>query len=130
MTWKASDPQCNESAKIKWEIVQYTRGLGVDLGCGPEKLYQHWIGIDNKKDESLFGIPIRSDIGIDSAERLAFFANGALDFVFSSHLLEHIEPERVTGALREWMRILKLKGYLVLYLPDEDQYPKCGTYGC
>ena len=130
MTWKASDPQCNESAKIKWEIVQYTRGLGVDLGCGPEKLYQHWIGIDNKKDESLFGIPIRSDIGIESAERLAFFANGALDFVFSSHLLEHIEPERVTGALREWMRILKLKGYLVLYLPDEDQYPKCGTYGC
>lgn len=129
MTWKASDPQCNESAKIKWEIVQYTKGLGIDLGCGIEKLYQHWIGIDNKKDEGLFGIPIKCDIQVESAERLPFFANTSLDFVFSSHLLEHIEPERVTGALREWMRVIKLKGYLVLYLPDEDEYPKVGEKG-
>jgi len=52
-----------------------------------------------------------------------------LDFVFSSHLLEHIEPERVTGALKEWMRIIRAKGYLVLYLPDEDEYPKVGENG-
>ena len=130
MVWKVTDPQCNESAKIKWEIVQYTRGKGLDLGCGIDKLYQHWIGVDNKKDESLFGIPIKCDIQVDSAERLPLFASGSFDFVFSSHLLEHIEPERVTGALKEWMRVIKAKGYLVLYLPDEEEYPKVGENGC
>lgn len=129
MIWRASDPQCNESSKIKWEIVQWTRGRGVDLGCGLQKLYPHWIGIDNKIDEKLFGHPINPDIFVNTAERLDFFAGGSLDFVFSSHLLEHIEPERVTGALKEWMRIIRAKGYLVLYLPDEDEYPKVGENG-
>lgn len=128
--WRITDPQCNESSKIRWEIVEYTRGKGLDVGCGLQKLYPHWIGVDNKTDERLFGHPINCDIRVDTAERMEIFASGSMDFIFSSHLLEHIEPERVTGALREWMRIIKPKGYLVLYLPDEDEYPKVGTEGC
>ena len=34
MSWNINDPQGNESGKIKWEIVPYTRGRGLDLGCG------------------------------------------------------------------------------------------------
>jgi predicted SAM-dependent methyltransferase/ADP-heptose:LPS heptosyltransferase len=127
MTWKATDPQCNEAAKIKWECVQYTRGRGLDIGCSIQKLYPHWIGVDNRKDAALFNHPINPDIYVDTAERMEFFASNSLDFCFSSHLLEHIEPDRVTGCLREWMRIIKPKGYLTLYLPDEDEYPKVGT---
>jgi ADP-heptose:LPS heptosyltransferase/predicted SAM-dependent methyltransferase len=130
MVWKITDPQCNEGAKIKWEIVQYTRGRGLELGCSIQKLYPHFIGIDNRQDAKLFGHPINPDIYVDTAERLEFFATGTLDFVFSSHLLEHIEPERVTGAVKDWMRIIKPGGYLVLYLPDEDEYPKIGEDGC
>ena len=130
MTWRVTDPQCNESAKIKWEIVEYTRGIGLDIGCGIQKLYPHWTGVDNKADERLFGHPINPDITVDTAERLPRFATESHDFCFSSHLLEHIEPERVTGALKEWMRIIKPKGYLILYLPDEDEYPKHGKSGC
>jgi ADP-heptose:LPS heptosyltransferase/predicted SAM-dependent methyltransferase len=129
MVWRPTDPQCNEGGKIKWEVVQYTRGRGLELGSGIQKLYNHFIGIDNRKDTGLFGHPINPDIYVDTAERLEFFATGSLDFVFSSHLLEHIEPERVTGALKEWMRIIKTGGYLVLYLPDEDEYPKVGENG-
>lgn len=130
MVWRVTDPQCNESGKIKWEIVPYTRGKGLDLGCGMQKLYPHWIGVDSNKDEALFGHPAKPDIKVDTAERLEMFASNSMDFCFSSHLLEHIEPERVTGALKEWMRLIKNKGYLVLYLPDEDEYPKVGTEGC
>src|ERR1700689_1341248 len=101
MTWRAEDPQCNESGKIKWEIVQYTRGKGLDIGCGIEKLYQHWIGVDNKKDEVLFGHPIKPDILVDTAEKLDIIASNSLDFCFSSHLLEHIEPYKVTQPLKE-----------------------------
>lgn len=127
--WSRDAPQGNEGAKVKWEIVEWTRGRGLELGSGIQKLYPHFIGVDNKKDEALFGHPISPDIRVDTAERMDFIATNSLDFVFSSHMLEHIEPERVTGALREWMRFLKPKGYLILYLPDEDEYPKVGTEG-
>jgi ADP-heptose:LPS heptosyltransferase/predicted SAM-dependent methyltransferase len=126
MVWRVSDPQCNESAKVKWEIVPWTRGRGLDIGCGIEKLYPHFLGVDNKKDEQLFGHPIRPDVYVPTAENLNLFASESMDFCFSSHLLEHIEPEAVTATLREWMRVIKPKGYLTLYLPDEDQYPKVG----
>ena len=130
MIWRVTDPQCNEGAKIKWEIVRYTSGRGLDLGCSIQKLFPHFTGVDNRADNMLFGHPINPDVWVETAERMPFYATGGHDFIFSSHLLEHIEPERVTGTLKEWMRIIKVDGFLVLYLPDEDEYPKVGTHGC
>ena len=126
MVWNADDPQANESAKIRWECVQYTRGRGLDIGCGPIKQFPHWIGVDNKKDSALYNISITPDITVDTAETLSLFASQSMDFCFSSHLLEHIPYERVAAALKEWMRVIQYRGYLVLYLPDEDEYPKVG----
>ena len=42
----------------------------------------------------------------------------SLDYVFSSHCLEHIENWRET--LREWIEKLKPGGILFLYLPHPD----------
>ena len=47
MVWKADDPQGNESGKIRWELVKWTRGRGLDVGCGPNKAFPHMIGVDN-----------------------------------------------------------------------------------
>jgi ADP-heptose:LPS heptosyltransferase len=55
------------------------------------------------------------------------FADDSLDFVFSSHLLEHIED--FEAALREWWRVVKPGGHLCLYLPHKDLYPNIGTPG-
>jgi len=129
MGWKQSDPQGFESMKIRWEIVPYTRGKVLDVGCGPMKPFQHFIGVDNNTDAVLFGIQAKPDIFIDDARKLDLFASQSFDSVFSSHLLEHIDYAEVPGTLKEWFRILKPGGYLVLYLPDEDQYPKVGEEG-
>lgn len=129
MTWKATDPQGNESAKIRWEIVKYTRGKGLDIGCGAWKQFPHWIGVDNRVDTQLFGQQMDPDVTVNTAEDLSLFASESMDFVFSSHLLEHIPYEKVASTLKEWMRVIKPKGYLVLYLPDEDEYPKVGAEG-
>ena len=126
MTWDAKAPMGNESAKIKWEIVPYTRGLGIDIGCGPRKLFPHWIGVDSFKDSELFGVQYSSDVLKADASDLAVFASKSMDFVFSSHLLEHVEPEDVVKTLKEWWRLLKEGGYMTMYLPDEDEYPKMG----
>ncbi len=129
MTWRVDDPQGNEAYKIRWEIVRYTRGRGLDIGCGPAKTYSHWIGVDNCKDAQLFNHQIKPDVRVDSAEDLSVFATVSMDFAFSSHVLEHIEYERVPATLKEWMRVIKVGGHLTLYLPDEEQYPKVGEKG-
>lgn len=126
MVWKADNAQCNEAGKIIWELVPYTRGFGLDLGCGPNKGFPHFVGVDNRKDERLFNIKCNPDITIEDASKLPF-GDASCDFVFSSHLLEHIEDFK--GALAEWWRVVKVGGHLVMYLPHKDFYPNIGTNG-
>lgn len=127
MTWHPEDPQGDETGKTRWRAVPYTRGTGLDLGCGPYKILdtKEVIGVDSCKDTQMFGIQMNPDLKMDIAA-LPCFAAGAFDFCYSSHALEHFPYKEVPGILREWMRVLKIGGYLTLYLPDEDQYPKCG----
>lgn len=122
MTWSVENSRNDEASKIRWELVPYIRGRCLDLGCGPYKVFPHFIGVDNGHHWGMQG----SDVRVETAENLDLFATGSCDTVFSSHLLEHIEYEKVPKALGEWMRVLKKGGHLVLYLPDEDEYPKCG----
>lgn len=132
MVWKIDDLQGNEAQKIKYEIVPYTRGRGLDLGCGMYKTYKHFIGVDNKaqwdklnpSDEYM----LRLNVDIEAnCEKLDMFASQSMDFVFSSHLLEHMEDP--LSALKEWWRVIKHNGYLILYLPHRDFYPNIGEDG-
>lgn len=126
MVWRATDPQGDEAAKVRFLVVPYTRGHGIDLGCGPKKAFPHFIGVDNCVDTKLFGIPIEPDVKIEDCCDLPFETE-ALDFVFSSHLLEHVQD--TAAALTEWWRTIKVGGHLVLYLPHADLYPNIGEPG-
>src|ERR1700722_11359160 len=44
------------------------------------------------------------------------------DAVYSSHCLEHIDDD--VGALRDWFRVLKIGGYLVLTVPHQYLYER------
>ena len=153
MVWKLEDPQGLELRKCAWEIVKWTRGRGLDLGAGPVRTFPHFITVDNCRDAVLYGNQSRPDVLVQTATELPMFASGSMDFVVASHLLEHIplngqdprqfadpimralsekmmiEKHSVTEALREWMRVIKTDGYLLLLVPDEDEYPKCGETG-
>ncbi len=126
MTWRADDPQGGESAKIRHELVPYVRGRCLDIGCGAEKVWPHFVGVDSFKDVHLFGTLVKADINSD-AEDLSVFGSEQFDCVFSSHTLEHIEDHR--AALREWWRLVRPGGTLILYLPHRDLYPRIGQPG-
>jgi SAM-dependent methyltransferase len=50
------------------------------------------------------------------------FGDGSVDTVFSSHCLEHIDDDR--GAIRDWLRVLKVGGFLVCMVPHQALYEK------
>jgi ADP-heptose:LPS heptosyltransferase/predicted SAM-dependent methyltransferase len=124
MVWRATDPQGNEAAKCRYDLVPYLGTTCLDIGCGPHKVFPHFLGLDSGKDTRLFGIEMKPDL-VGDCERIPLFADGAFDTVFSSHTLEHIVDHQ--AALAEWWRLVKVGGHLILYLPHRDLYPNIGT---
>ncbi len=47
------------------------------------------------------------------------FADGTFDFILSEHTLEHIG--NVLRTLKEWIRVLKPGGHLILFLPHKER---------
>jgi len=127
MTWDIRTSNGFESDKVRFEVLPYLARGGLDIGCGPKKVWPHLIGIDSGKDTELFGVAMKPDIVVASAERLALFADQSADGVFSSHTLEHIDNWQ--AALAEWWRLVKVGGHLILYLPHRDLYPNIGEPG-
>jgi SAM-dependent methyltransferase len=53
------------------------------------------------------------------------FSDASINLVYSSHALEHMDPETVNRIFEESYRILKPSGKLILKLPDFDQTLEC-----
>ena len=124
MTWRRDVPPTfiGEANKIKYELLPYVNGDGIELGCGPWKAFAHSIGIDGQRHPGPRGPQLVMD-----CTRFPMFADRAFDFVFSSHLLEHIVDTAAT--LAEWWRLVKIGGRLILYLPHKNFYPNVGEPG-
>jgi len=122
MTWSIETSNGFESRKIKYLLPKYTRGRVLEIGCGQEKAFPHFIGYDSGHH---FGRGAADVVG--DATDLSLFANESMDAVFSSHVLEHM-PD-MQKALDEWGRVIKPGGFLCLYVPSANLYPKCGEPG-
>ena len=121
MSWSLENSKNDEASKVRWETIPYFHGRVLDIGCGPYKCFPHWTGVDNGHHWGMHGADVKCE-----ATKLDLFASQSCDAVFSSHLLEHIPYKDVPSTLNEWMRVIKKNGHLMLYVPDEDEYPKVG----
>jgi predicted SAM-dependent methyltransferase len=115
----AIDQIRGEVDHCRYRLLKYCRGQGLDLGCGGSKIRVDAIGID------LYN-PM-ADMNCD-AQLLEQYPNEFFDYVFSSHLLEEIEDTEST--LREWLRVIKRNGNLVLYQADKNIYYPLGHPQC
>jgi ADP-heptose:LPS heptosyltransferase/predicted SAM-dependent methyltransferase len=122
MTWSLETSDGNESRKVRFEILPYVRGRGLDLGCGPWKAFSHMIGVDSQAYPGGDGANLVCDV-----TNLGMFTSRQFDFVYSSHTLE--DQEDTLATLAEWWRLVKVGGYLILYLPHKSFYPNVGQPG-
>lgn len=117
MVWVQGRKYKPEVRKCRKRLIRFCVGSGLDLGCGEEKIKRDAIGIDGPDIEG-------ADLGADLSKGLPIFRDRSFDFVFSSHCLEDMEDTK--GILSEWWRVIKVGGYLVLYLPHKALYPNIG----
>lgn len=94
--------------------LRYFVGDGVDIGGRPDPL-------DIYREFFPRIASLRTwDLEDGDAQLMASAADESFDFVFSSHCLEHLR-DPIEG-LRNWFRILRPGGHLVVTVPDEDLY--------
>ena len=95
-------------------LRRYFFGDGLDIGGKPDPLLLY------RELFSLMKSVKTWDWEDGDAQFLESVEDGSLDFVHSSHCLEHlVDPEE---GLRNWFRVVRDGGYLVITVPDEDLY--------
>lgn len=94
--------------------TRYLVGRGLDIGAGADSLALYAELFPRVTQVDTW------DVAEGDAKVLATIPDNAYDFVYSSHCLEHLVDPR--EGLRNWFRVLKPGGYLVVVVPDEDLY--------
>lgn len=106
----------NEARRIR----PFCRGGGVDVGSGDRPVINPDRVVTIDKD------PARvAHFHLDGRELP--FKDQTLDFVASIHSIEHIDD--TVAVLKEWVRVLKVGGYLCLVVPDKNFVPNMGQPG-
>lgn len=111
----------SETKSAREDLAKYCEGIGVDLGFGGSAITDTAITMDRHKPycPSLEG---HRQILRGDARDLSFICDNALDFVYSSHLLEDFLWVQLPAILQEWRRVLRVGGRLVICCPDEKVY--------
>jgi SAM-dependent methyltransferase len=108
----------SETSKCRASLAPFCVGVGLDVGYGGDPITPTAICLDLPQAYGHYG---RSPQHIQGdARSLHWFADGALDYVYSSHVLEDFED--TSAVLEEWLRVIRPGGRLVLFLPDEPTY--------
>lgn len=96
--------------------VLYMSGKGIDVG---------YRGYSNDTSPVLY---TAEGIDLDTPNYNGlnlFHDNDSLDYVFNSHTLEHISDYKST--IKEWFRVLKPGGHLIIIVPHQFLYEKKAT---
>ena len=94
--------------------TRYFVGRGLDIGGGSDPLALYFELFPRMTDIDIW------DRAQGDGQTLDGVADDSYDFLYSSHCLEHlVDP---LAALRNWLRVVRPGGHLVVVVPDEDLY--------
>jgi len=80
----------------------------LNVGCG-DLPFEGWVNLDLRP---LKGVSVRSN-----AAQLPF-KDGVFEIVYASHVIEHFDFLEGFEVLKEWKRVLKTGGNLIIECPD------------
>lgn len=86
-------------------VLALLQGRGLDVGCGDDPVLPGVEPFDKEQGD---------------ANHLSRFVAGTYDYVFASHVLEHMQDPR--ASLQDWLSVVKPGGHLIVLVPDEDLY--------
>lgn len=92
----------------------------IHVGCGPKRKHQTTRGFNTPEwNEVRFDIDpsVRPDFQGTMTD-MAAVATGSMNALYSSHNIEHLYPHEVHVALKEFVRVLRDDGFVVLTCPD------------
>lgn len=100
---------------VRDHLLKFCTGNGLDIGFGGFPICPTALTLDQP------GCVHKGNLSGDAGD-LRWFRDGVLDYVFSAHCLE--DAQDTAAWLREWWRVLKPGGHLVMLLPDQAAYSK------
>jgi SAM-dependent methyltransferase len=95
-------------------FAKYITGSGIDIGCGRTYGYSD--------DFRIHPSAIAHDRDICDAHHMVAYDDETFDYVYNSHVLEHLE-DPIT-AIKNWYRICKFAGFLIIVVPSVYLYEK------
>ena len=110
----------SETRAARASLVQYCVGRGLDIGYGGDCISENAWSFDMPVPYTSVGNDrqmLRGD-----CRKLYFVCDGALDFIYSSHLIEDFFYGDQIAIIAEWRRCLALGGVLILNAPDQRRF--------
>ncbi len=107
----------------QWEQIlagKQDRPLRLNLGCG-DKILPDYVNVDIVASRR----GMRPDVLCD-LHKLTPFSDNSVDEILSVHVVEHFWRWEVRDILREWVRILKPGGRMILECPNLES--ACRTF--
>lgn len=130
----------SETARYRSLTEKWCIGNGVDIGSQGDPVVPWAIQVElpDEQFQKYSGGMSFGQCGVWRGDGLQLpFKDNVLDFVYSSHLIEDFPTW--APALKEWSRVLKPGGKLVILTPDDDlfnaaiaagQPPNCAHRHC
>ncbi len=94
--------------------ARYFVGSGVDIGGKPDPLALYVEMFARLQAVRTW------DLEDGDAQYMAGVDDDSIDFIHSSHCLEHLHDPK--EGLRNWFRVVRPGGHLIVTVPDEDLY--------
>ena len=113
----------SETSKHRHLVLEYCKGNGVDLGSSGDPVVPWAIQVELPPDQyRIYNVtrPVNDTIEWRGSALELPFKDSTLNFVHSSHLLEDFKDW--TPVLREWDRVLKPGGHMIIAVPDHGRF--------
>lgn len=111
-----------ETEKHRHIVLPYCQGNGVDIGCSDDPVVPWAIKFDLPSHDYKHYNSERTDDALNwrGDGRELPFKDQTLDWLHSSHLLEDFLDWK--PVLREWDRVVKVGGYILIAVPDHKRF--------